>query len=149
MRGVVGLLFLAGAILLFGGALIVSRVPHAPKWMTGSGTSQAAMLGSIFCAGLGLGLVGEFAVKYGFRSLSPWETALVGVSALLLAGSWYGIRKTLKRLPRPIEYIATGMFDAHTLTGAKVVPFSAVSSVVANAAPSVPPSKRPRKKRVA
>lgn len=159
MRAVIGHLFFTGAVLLFGGALIASRVTHAPTWMTESAVSQTVVLAAIFCAAVGLVVVGEFAVKYGFGSLSLAETVLVGVSVLLLAGSWYGISKTLERLPQPAEYTATYTLGADGPTKAdsldalssvsEVVPFSVQSSTVANDASGTPPSKRPRKRRAA
>ncbi|NIO40817.1 MAG: hypothetical protein GTO41_11930 [Burkholderiales bacterium] len=149
MNVTIGFLFLTVAVWLFGGALIASRFPQGPKWLTGPVASQAVMLGSMFCAALGLGLVGEFSVKDGIGSLSPWQTLLSGVSGLLLVGSWYGIRKTLRRLPRPAEFIASGMLDARTLKGSRVIPFLDRDAAAANNGSGVPPSKRPRKKRAA
>lgn len=159
MRGIIGLLFLTMAVLVFGGALIALRTRFT-AWATSSSVSNAVTLAAIFLSAQGFGMVGEFLIRQGIGSVSTGERVLFYMTTLLPVLALYGMRKAVKRLPLPAELqqpsVASPGSTWENYYGkqravfvSSVTPFPAKDIQPESTPPVVPPRKPSPKKRAA
>jgi hypothetical protein len=158
VRGIIGLLFVTIAVLVFGGAFIAVRTRFT-AWATSASVANAVMFAAIFLTAEGFGLVGEFLIKQGIGSVSVEERVLFWVMVSLPLLAFYGIRKVMKRLPLPaaLEQQAivslSGPYETYgkptAVPVSLVTPFPVKHIQPEPPGPVVPPRKPSPKKRAA
>lgn len=133
MSAVFGLLLVNVAVLVFGGALIVTRRPNAPRWLTESAAASAITIITIALFVMGIGLTIQFAVSYGREPLGFTETSLIGGLLIVLAVVLAVIGRRLRGANAPAN-------EPHAERGQP-----AVSSMPdrSSAVPSTPPTTTP------
>ncbi len=148
MSAVYGLLLVNIAVLVFGGSLIATRRPNAPRWLTESAAASAITIITIALFVLGIGLTIQFTVSYGREPLGFIETSLIGGLLIALAVVLAAIGRRLRGTDAP----ATQPPARRSEPAASATPdrSSAVPSTPPTTTPSPSPTPgRPPRKRAA
>lgn len=153
MSAVIGIFLFALAALVFGTALIVSRKPNAPVWLTEGFAGALITITTIACAVMGLGLVGQFAVSYGREPLGAIEIILISISLVVLIVVFTGIVKALRRSATRPAMTAVAEVSAIGEASSAPLTASAVTALgIEGESPPVPvtrdPSHSGRRKRL-
>ncbi len=106
MSGVLGLLVVAAAVLLFGSLFFVSRRAHPPAW-----AELASNMGALAIVGLlalGIGSLVRFASALGTEPLGGFELALTVAAGVGLIAVTWSLRASWRRAVRRNAAAAAG-----------------------------------------